>query len=207
VAARSGGSACLSQASLVDLIPELRPWAQRLFDVCDQAGASPTITSTIRSPAQQAQLYNDYIAGRSKYPAAKPGTSAHEFGWAFDLSMPLRGDEEQAGQVWRGWGGKWGGEEDLIHYEFPGFSPGRVATSAPALPPSFGTPGTISERLADFLISMVPGLRIIGISQLASALYSLVGGDENILTWWLSHPVEFVRDVFDEWRALLALIY
>lgn len=197
----------MSQASLLDLIPELQPWAQLLFDVCQQAGASPTITSTLRSPTEQRKLYDDYVAGRSKYPAAKPGTSAHEFGWAFDLSMPLIGDEEQAGALWRGWGGKWGGEEDRIHYEYPGFTARTVATSAPALPASFGTPGTTFERLADLLISMVPGLRIFGIVQLSTALYSLLGGDEGLAVFYLTHPAEAARDVFALWRELLSLIY
>jgi hypothetical protein len=54
---------------------------------------------------------------------------------------------------------------------------------------------------------MVPELRIIGIAQLATALFRISGGDAGIVGWWITHPVEFVRDVFAEWRALLAAIY
>lgn len=193
--------------SLRDLIPELQPWAQRLYDVCQQAGANPTITSTIRSYAEQKKLYDDYITGRSKYPAARPGTSAHEFGWAFDLAMPVVGDEYQAGQVWRGWGGKWGGEEDVVHFEYPGFTVQTAASSAISLPQSFGTASTSSwDSLADLLIEWLPFFGIYGRLQVASALATVFAG-QNLFSFWMAHPVEFVRDVYSEWRALLSLLY
>ena len=44
-----------------------------------------TITSTIRSPEEQQKLYDDYISGKSPYPAAKPGQSKHGAGNAVDL--------------------------------------------------------------------------------------------------------------------------
>jgi hypothetical protein len=193
--------------SIGDLIPELQPWATRLFDVCQQAGAQPTITSTLRTYAEQAALYNDYITGRSKYPAAKPGTSSHEFGYAFDLAMPWPGDQVQAGMVWVGWGGKYGGETDPVHFEYPGFTAPSPTTTGANLPPGFGTASTSSwDALADLLISWVPFFRIFGIAQVASALAQVFVGS-NLISFWLSHPVEFVRDVYREWWTLMSLLY
>ena len=51
----------------------------------DTTGQPLMITSAKRSRADQERLYNDYITGRSPYPAAPPGTSAHEQGHAVDI--------------------------------------------------------------------------------------------------------------------------
>jgi LAS superfamily LD-carboxypeptidase LdcB len=45
------------------------------------------ITSAVRSNEEQQKLYDDYVAGRSKYPAAKPGESLHNIGNAVDVSL------------------------------------------------------------------------------------------------------------------------
>jgi hypothetical protein len=103
------------------LVPELRPYAEALLNVLTEAGLAPTVTSTIRSTALQRRLYADYIAGRSKYPAAPPGSSAHEYGWAFDLSVNDDSYLADAGDLWESWGGTWGGRfRDPIHFEIGG---------------------------------------------------------------------------------------
>ena len=51
----------------------------------DTTGQPLMITSAKRSREDQERLYNDYITGRSPYPAARPGTSAHEQGQAVDI--------------------------------------------------------------------------------------------------------------------------
>jgi D-alanyl-D-alanine carboxypeptidase len=197
----------LSQASLRDLIPELVPWAQLLFDVCSQAGANPTITSTLRTYSQQKALYDNYVAGRSKYPADKPGTSAHEFGYAFDMSMPWPGDLVQAGQLWVGWGGKYGGQRDPVHFEYPGFTVPSPAKAGASLPPDFGTASTSSwDALADLLVTWVPFFRIFGTVLVANALAQVFVGP-NLVSFYLTHPVEFVRDVYREWWTLMSLLY
>lgn len=48
------------------------------------------ITDAGRTRAEQAALYADYLAGRLKATAAKPGTSKHETGRALDLAEPAR---------------------------------------------------------------------------------------------------------------------
>ena len=202
----------MSRASLLDLVPEMQPAATQLYNICVQAGANPTITSTLRTYAEQAALYDDYIAGRSKYPADKPGTSAHEFGYAFDMSMPWPGDEVQAGQVWVGWGGVYGGARDPVHFEFGGWRTLRTqtaATSGPNLPASFGTPSTASwDQLADLLIAYISPLGIFGRVAVATALGQIFGvPGAQLVAFYLSHPVEFVRDVYGEWWTLLSLLY
>jgi hypothetical protein len=48
-------------------------------------GKPVTVTSALRSFEDQQRLYNDYISGKSPYPAAKPGQSKHGAGNAVDL--------------------------------------------------------------------------------------------------------------------------
>ena len=195
-------------SSLASLAEPLRPWAEWIVALANWAGAQPRVTSTTRTHAKQQSLYDAYIAGRSRYPAARPYTSAHEYGYALDMVIDDRNARDAVVSAWVSAGGVHGGEEDPIHFEFPNWK-NRVQMEAPAasLPPSFGTQDNRLYALVDYLIAAVPGLRIIGIAQLASALYSLAGGDDNLIAFWVRNPVEFVRDVFAEWRALLALIY
>jgi len=100
-------------------------------DLAGAAGVQPRVTSTLRSHSQQAHLYKRYLAGLSRYPAAPPGTSAHEFGYAFDMLVIGDDNQNDLGSVWQAMGGKWGGpNRDPIHFEYPGFSPpGLPATS------------------------------------------------------------------------------
>lgn len=75
------------------------------------------VTSVVRSQLTQARLYREYLAGRSAYPAAPPGTSYHEFGRAFDLKADSR-ILAYLGQVWSSWGGTWGAKfGDPIHFQ------------------------------------------------------------------------------------------
>jgi hypothetical protein len=75
------------------------------------------LTSTWRSPADQARLYEAFLRGEARYPAAPPGQSSHQFGRAFDYVAP---DEilQQLGALWESVGGRWGGRfGDAIHFE------------------------------------------------------------------------------------------
>jgi len=60
-----------------------------LVDALTQAvmayGKPVTVTSAVRSLEDQQRLYNDYISGKSPYPAAKPGQSKHSTGNAVDI--------------------------------------------------------------------------------------------------------------------------
>ena len=115
-------------ASLRDLQPDLQPWARALVDAAGAAGLQPRVTSTFRSHADQVRLYRRYLAGGSPYPANRPGTSSHEYGWAFDVVVSPMSALSELGALWESWGGVWGGrpqragsQYDPIHFEFPGW--------------------------------------------------------------------------------------
>lgn len=115
-------------ATLRTLDPALADDAQQFVDWLRGLGVRVTVTSARRSSAKQAALYARYKAGKSKYPAAAPGTSKHEQGFAFDLGLnpPVYA---QAGQVWEQYmGGVWGGRfNDEVHYERGGAKASKVA--------------------------------------------------------------------------------
>lgn len=199
-------------SSLASLAEDFRPYAEWLVELATWAGAQPRVTSTTRTHAKQQSLYEAYQQGRSPYPAAPPYSSAHEYGYAFDMVINDPNARDAVVSAWRSEGGGYGGEEDPVHFYHPNWK-ALVKTEAPTaqLPSTFGTPGTPLEQIADYLIptlvAAVPALRIFGTAQLATAILSLAGGDQNIVVFWIFHPVEFVRDVFDEWRTLLSLLY
>jgi D-alanyl-D-alanine carboxypeptidase len=137
-----GANATWKKASELDvpgigsLIPQMQPYATELLRVAGQARLAPRITSARRSTALQARLYRNYLAGAATYPVAPPGTSSHEFGFAFDMvTSPLEALSE-LGVLWESWGGVWGGRfQDPVHFEYPGFSsPRPTAQSAPSGP-------------------------------------------------------------------------
>lgn len=109
-------------ASLDSLDPRLRPWAQYLLQVGRQYNPNFVVTSARRSRRKQVKLYRRYLSGKSKIPAAPPGTSLHELGLAFDIAQkgvdPI-GDPwlQWLGSVWESWGGKWGGARDPVHFQ------------------------------------------------------------------------------------------
>jgi len=85
-------------------------------------GLGARVTSTRRSVAKQAYLYQEWIAGRSPYPAARPGTSKHERGLAFYIVTSSPADLAVLGRVWESFGGRWGGrfrDRDPVHFEAP----------------------------------------------------------------------------------------
>ena len=111
------------------LHPGLRPAAEAFVSAIQQAGVRVQITSVRRSTSKQAALYRAYITGESRLPAAKPGTSKHQKGLAFDMVVPsLAGlsvaDMTKAmlpiGELWESIGGRWGGRfRDPVHFEAP----------------------------------------------------------------------------------------
>ena len=109
-------------ADLGTLDPRLVPWAKYLYSLGKQYDGRLVVTSARRSMAKQQRLYNDYLRGISKIPAAPPGRSLHQLGLAFDLARlgkdPL-GDPllNWLGAVWASWGGRWGGERDPVHFQ------------------------------------------------------------------------------------------
>lgn len=107
------------------LIPEMRPFARALVDLASQYGLNPQVTSMRRSYSTQKRLYQRYLAGQAQFPAAPPGTSAHEFGYAMDMITTPFEALADLGEVWMQWGGLWG-SNDVIHFEYPGFPHSQV---------------------------------------------------------------------------------
>ena len=110
--------------STAGLDPDFRPWADYILAVARYYGGPYVITSAYRTYADQERLYQRYLAGESGgLPAARPGTSAHELGYAVDIAQPgvdplqdpfLR----RLGEWWAGAGGTWGAS-DPVHFEWP----------------------------------------------------------------------------------------
>lgn len=88
-------------ASVRGIVRWGRSWVRALMREEPRA----VLTSTLRTRAEQARLYARWLAGRGRR-AARPGTSLHELGLAFDVSAPhvalLR-----LGALWRSVGGGW----------------------------------------------------------------------------------------------------
>lgn len=192
----------MSQASLHSLQAVLYPWAQRLLDIATHAGVRPRVTSTLRSHLEQKRLYDLWVSGKAAYPVAVPYTSAHEYGYAFDMVADNQTDQTDLGYVWSSWGGIYGGTRDPVHFEFPNWQalvPTDQAGSpvASAAPSSLGTAGSTVYRLADIVLEVLPFSSILGRTNIANALLQAFGYDNPLFTFWLSHPAEFIRDVYD----------
>lgn len=77
------------------LHPVVRLRAQWALDVARHYRVPVTVTSTVRTRQQQQHLYEQWKLGKSKWPANPPGYSAHEYGLAFDSTVPE--------QLWSWW--------------------------------------------------------------------------------------------------------
>lgn len=168
-------------------IPELRPWATKLVDVAARAGVHPRVTSTFRTLAQQTKLYEIWKSGGSPYPVAVPGTSAHEFGYAFDLAVsPDGANLNDLGSVWESWGGVWGGHYgDPVHFEFPGFA--QTVTAKTSAARCGGVLSAVATAV-DFVIGLEPR---IGAVELLATLVSF-GFPRVTVLKYLSSPVSSV---------------
>ena len=173
------------------------------------AGGIPTITSTLRTRAEQQFLWDRYQRGLSSLPAAPPGHSAHEWGWAFDMVVSPEQWQPSVGRLWAKWGGAYGGRRDPVHFELKGAGKLAYALGEQGYDPSGqagqATPQTQTEIWAlpkrwrtilyageDFGLSFVPGVNyVILIAGLLKSGYP----DSQILTL-LSQPVETLHEWF-----------
>ncbi len=177
-------------ASLSALDPGLESAARALVDAASAARLLPQVTSTRRSHAEQTRLYRRFLAGQSPYPAAPPGTSAHEYGWAFDLIVSPYDALSDVGATWQSWGGVWGAARDPVHFELPGAS---AAAKQAVL-----TPGSDAERYfldaLDFAVGFLP---VVGPIETAAAILKLFPqfSESEILTL-LSSPVSSLAEYF-----------
>lgn len=70
------------------LDPQVRAAAEWALSWAHFYGVEVVITSTFRSLDEQARLRRRFEAGRSRFPANRPGDSAHNFGLAWDSWVP-----------------------------------------------------------------------------------------------------------------------
>ncbi|MDR0307976.1 MAG: M15 family metallopeptidase [Chitinispirillales bacterium] len=114
------------------LHPEMRAKAEKLTALCRENGLPLLITETLRSEAEQTQLYEKgrsapgKIVTNCKYPQ-----SAHCWGVAFDFCRNVKGKEyencdgffQKVGQLGKSIGLFWGGDfksfKDMPHFEHP----------------------------------------------------------------------------------------
>src|SRR5690348_7614135 len=107
------------------LHPGLKPYAEYAMQIAKFNGIRPYVTSVARTWADQAKLYANYIAGKSRYPANAPGDSAHqprtvaglEGALAFDSTVPP--EQQDAWDAIRRYVGFRVPENDRIHAELP----------------------------------------------------------------------------------------
>lgn len=121
--------------AIQDLVPELADAARALVDAAGRAGLQPRVTSTVRTRSEQGRLYRRFLAGASGYPVAPPGSSAHEYGEAFDLVVTPMEALADVAYTWQQWGGGWN-PADAVHFELPGASErakqrGRTSADSP----------------------------------------------------------------------------
>jgi len=167
------------------LIPDLQRPCQALIDLAHRAGLQPRITSTLRSRAEQERLYRRYLAGANPYPAAPPGRSAHEYGYAFDMVVAGEENQNDLGTVWEQWGGVWGGHvRDPVHFEYPGFAvPQEVAAEDVPATPAF-------LKLAD-LIASFSGLGTLQVIEWLVNLADPASGKwDTVLRNFINAPFE-----------------
>lgn len=99
------------------LEPALVPYAERALAMAARAGIQVKVTSTRRNWAQQEELYSRYRAGLSSLPANPPGESPHQWGVAWDSSVPphqqAAWDQIRAAIGWKLY------PHDPVHAELP----------------------------------------------------------------------------------------
>lgn len=102
---------------LSGLNPQLRPFADWALQVAQYYGVPVTVTSVYRSWAEQKRLRTRWEKGLSKYPANQPGDSAHNYGLAWDSSVPPQFQE--AWDYIRRYAGWEVLPNDVIHAQLP----------------------------------------------------------------------------------------
>ena len=79
-----------ASAALLQLHPLVRDAAMRALRRAQEMGIPVTITSGYRDLETQEDLRKAWQEGRSKWPANRPGESAHNYALAFDSSVHPR---------------------------------------------------------------------------------------------------------------------
>lgn len=110
------GFGIVEAGKLAGARPELVRAAAELRTNAAARGITFAITSGVRSTAKQAALYAEFQRGERPGPVARPGSSMHEYGAAFDVAVTAHPDGwtdadalaalgEEAPRVGLRWGG------------------------------------------------------------------------------------------------------
>ena len=181
------------------LYPDLLQGMRELQQWLSQQRILTTITSTVRTYREQKFLWDRYQKGEASFPAAPPGHSAHEYGWAFDMIVSPSHWLPQVGVAWEEyWGGTWGGHKsDPVHFELPGASQlawqlgEQGATPAPAAPER--KEGVVA-KVYDVVLGFVP---VYGTAQLVASISRLAPGlDQSTILDWIANPGKYPELTF-----------
>lgn len=95
----------------------LRKHAEATVAYAEALGLKVNIISVRRNEAEQRKLFENWKAGINKWPAEPPGHSAHQYGVAFDATVPpsqqAEWDRVRRGFGWRIYA------NDPPHAEYP----------------------------------------------------------------------------------------
>lgn len=104
-----------SVLGLGGLHPEVRDRVSRILERARKERLGVVVTSTYRTRAKQEQLYQAWIArGKTGLPAAPPGYSSHEYGFAVDMVSP---DTQRLVSIAECEGMHWAGPGDRVHFD------------------------------------------------------------------------------------------
>lgn len=96
---------------------DLRPYAEYAHAIANYYGINPVVTSVLRTWEDQQRLRDRWEAGKSRFPANRPGDSSHNYGLSWDSWV-----EEKDRPMWqaiREWVGFRVPSNDWIHAEVP----------------------------------------------------------------------------------------
>ena len=156
-------------------------------------GKTVPVTSAVRSAEEQQRLYDDYKAGRSKFPAAPPGESKHAVGNAVDIDSSIANDMAQKGIL-----AKYGlGQtvaKDPVHIQqisaasgavlsgpSGGYSPGLTMHGTEAIVP-IDTPESSPINLGGGNTEMMT-MQLARLEELASIFKSQLSVDQKLLQY------------------------
>jgi hypothetical protein len=134
------------------------------------------------------------VAGAAQYPVAPPGTSAHEYGYAFDMVVSPLDALPDVAAYWRQLGGIWH-PSDAVHFEYPGF---REDLAAGIARPLSAGPPAILTKTADLLAPTGGFGLVAGLAEAA--------GVENPVFRAVSHPVEALQPYVEEFTNYMRSI-
>lgn len=101
------------------LVPQVAAAARYSLALANYFGLRTEVTSGYRSLQEQQHLYNRFLRGESRYPANRPGNSAHNYGLAWDSWVPA--EQMALWKLIREYVGFRVPDNDLIHAEVQGW--------------------------------------------------------------------------------------